>query len=148
MNFIILIGLQASGKSSFFKQNFCDSHIRINLDMLKTRRKEECLVKTCLEISQPFVVDNTNPGMMDRKKYFEWAKGYQTKITGYYFQSSITDCLERNRNRIGQVPDVALKATHKKIELPQYQEGFDELYFVYMDRIGGFVVKEWMAEEN
>jgi predicted kinase len=39
MQLVILIGIQGSGKSSFFKERFVDTHIRINLDMLKTRRR-------------------------------------------------------------------------------------------------------------
>ncbi|MEO1133121.1 MAG: ATP-binding protein, partial [Cyanobacteria bacterium J06639_1] len=58
MQAIIFIGIQASGKSTFFAQKFADTHVRINLDMLKTRHREKCLLETCLEIGQPFVVDN------------------------------------------------------------------------------------------
>ena len=39
MEIIILMGIQASGKSTFYRQKFADSHIRINLDMLKTRHR-------------------------------------------------------------------------------------------------------------
>ncbi len=34
---VILVGMQGSGKSTFFKQRFVDTHSRINLDMLQTR---------------------------------------------------------------------------------------------------------------
>jgi hypothetical protein len=36
MHAILLIGLQASGKSTFFRERFSDTHVRINLDMLRT----------------------------------------------------------------------------------------------------------------
>jgi predicted kinase len=36
MEAIILIGIQASGKSTFFQQQFFATHVRINLDSLKT----------------------------------------------------------------------------------------------------------------
>ena len=45
MELIIFIGLQAAGKSTFYKKNFSDIHIRINLDMLRTRHREKfCLM--------------------------------------------------------------------------------------------------------
>ena len=34
---IIFIGLQASGKSSFYRQKFVDSHIRLTMDMLNAQ---------------------------------------------------------------------------------------------------------------
>ena len=37
MQLIIFVGLQSSGKSTFYLDKFIDSHIRLNLDMLKTR---------------------------------------------------------------------------------------------------------------
>jgi len=41
MELIIFIGIQATGKSEFYKRRFYNTHIRINLDMLKTRNKEK-----------------------------------------------------------------------------------------------------------
>jgi len=35
MEAIIFIGIQATGKSTFFQQRFFATHVRINLDMLK-----------------------------------------------------------------------------------------------------------------
>jgi len=33
---VIFTGIQASGKSTFYKEQFSRTHIRINLDMLRT----------------------------------------------------------------------------------------------------------------
>jgi len=40
MQIIIFIGIPASGKSSFYKELFFNSHIRISMDLLNTRNKE------------------------------------------------------------------------------------------------------------
>ena len=69
MEAIIFIGLQAAGKSSFYRLRFIDSHIRLNLDMLRTRHREQLLFRACLEAKQPVVIDNTNPGKLDREIY-------------------------------------------------------------------------------
>ena len=61
MEALIFVGLQASGKSTFYKERFFTTHLRINLDMLRTRHRERLLIGACLEAKQPFVVDNTNP---------------------------------------------------------------------------------------
>jgi len=54
------------------------------------------------------------------------------KVVGYYFDSTVRQCVARNRRRTGkaQVPDVAIFATTKKLVPPSYSEGFDELFRV------------------
>jgi hypothetical protein len=60
MQAIVFSDIQASGKSTFFKEHFADTHVRINLDMLHTRHREALLLGACIEARQPLVVDNTN----------------------------------------------------------------------------------------
>lgn len=145
MEAIIFIGIQATGKSTFYKERFFRSHVRINLDMLKTRHRERLLFSACIEMKQPFVVDNTNPTRNDRKKYIDLAKENKFKIIGYYFSSEIYQSLERNRNRseIEQIPERGIKGTYSNLELPDYIEGFDELYYVKTNENGGFNVYGW-----
>ena len=149
MDAIIFIGIQASGKSEFYKQRFVDTHIRINLDMLKTRRREEIIVDACIAAKQPFVVDNTNPAKKDRKRYIDKAKPAGFKTIGYYFRSSVQESMERNkkRNAAERVPDAAIKATAAKLELPGFDEGFDELYYVRIGDDGAFVIEEYRDDE-
>ncbi len=132
MEIIIFIGLQGAGKSSFYKEKFIDTHIRINLDMLKTRHREKILFNACLEAKQPLVIDNTNPTIMDRSRYIELAKAKQFQVIGYYFKSSLEECKKRNsqRNKKQRIPLVGILDTYKKLEVPNYQEGFDRLYYV------------------
>lgn len=40
MQLIIFMAIQVSGKSSFYLLNLYQSHLRIHLDMLKTRHPE------------------------------------------------------------------------------------------------------------
>ena len=147
MNAVICIGMQASGKSTFFQRRFVDSHVRINLDMLKTRNREQRLIETCISIEQPFVVDNTNPTCADRARYITRAQEAGFKVTGYYFQSSIEACKTRNaaRPESALIPLKGLLGTHAKLELPSFDEGFDELFYVRIDDDGRFVVEEWQA---
>lgn len=148
MEAIILIGIQASGKSTFYRDRFFDTHIRINLDMLKTRHREKCFLNACLAAKQPFVVDNTNPAREDRRRYIEPAKAAKFTVTGYYLQSKVDDCKNRNENRPeGQVVRVeGLLGTYSRLELPRMDEGFDKLYYVKVSGDGGFLVEEWKDE--
>lgn len=135
MELIIFIGCQASGKSTFFKQYFSDTHIRLNLDMLKTRHRENILFQACLDAKQKFVVDNTNPSKLDRKKYIQQAKNAHFKVVAYYFESCLDDALLRNEQREGKakIPRVGVISTFKKLETPEFAEGFDEIYQVSID---------------
>jgi len=83
MEAVIFIGIQGSGKTTFFRERFFDTHVRINLDMLRTRRREALLFKCCLEAGQRFVVDNTNPTPQDRRRYIEPARAKGFRVIGY-----------------------------------------------------------------
>ncbi|MGM1048830.1 MAG: AAA family ATPase [Bacillota bacterium] len=132
MECVIFIGIQASGKSTFYKEKFFKTHIRINLDMLRTRNREDVYLAASIEAKQPFVVDNTNPTIDDRKKYIDIARKNKFKVVGYYFEPDYELSYARNEQREGKekVREVGLKSTLKKLQIPKYDEGFDELYFV------------------
>src|SRR5437660_11219326 len=99
MQCVILCGVQGSGKSTFYRERFFDTHVRINLDMLRTRHRENLLVRACVAMKQPFVVDNTNATAADRGKYIALAKPAGFGVSGYYFESKIDDVLRRNEQR-------------------------------------------------
>jgi hypothetical protein len=130
MQLIVFIGVQAAGKSTFFKQNFVDTHIRINLDMLKTRHREQILFQACLEAKQPLVIDNTNPTRSDRARYVLPAKAAHFQAIAYYFDTSLADALTRNAARQARIPEVGIRATFQKLQQPEFSEYFDEIYHV------------------
>lgn len=148
MEAVVLIGLQASGKSSFCRERLFDSHVRINLDMLRTRNREKVLIDACHEAKQPYVVDNTNPTRDDRVVYIQAAKAAGFRVVGYYFASKVEDCKTRNSQRpAGQVvPLKGLLGTYGRLQLPERDEGFDALHYVSINTDGGFSVDEWADE--
>lgn len=126
---------------------FFNSHVRISLDLLSTRNKEDQFLKTSLATQAAFVVDNTNPTKAERKKYIELAKERKYEIIGYYFDTLLDDALVRNLSREGKekIPEVGIKGCHRKLELPEYTEGFDKLYIV-KSRNMKFHIEEWKYE--
>jgi predicted kinase len=147
MDAVVFVGIPGSGKSSFFNERFFSTHVRISLDLLKTRHREQRLIEVCVGTVQRFVIDNTNPTRIERRKYIEAARAARYSVIGFYFQSKIEDCLRRNRERpdLERVPEVAVLSTAKKMELPSKSEGFDQLFYVRMED-GRFVVEEWQDE--
>jgi predicted kinase len=144
MEAIVFIGIQASGKSTFYKEWFFKTHMRISLDMLKTRTRENILLEACIAAKQPFVVDNTNPTIEDRRKYIEKAKENRFKIIGYFFQTTSSEAAARNKDRSGKevVPLAAIYGTNKKLQLPSYEEGFEEIYYVRIGENNKFIIEE------
>ena len=144
MEAVIFCGIQGSGKSTFFKQRFTDTHIRINLDMLRTRRREAILLNACLEAKQRFVVDNTNPTIEARSRYTEPALAAGFNLVGFYFDISVGDAIKRNLNRPKKerVLPGSIVTTHKGLEPPTKREGFDRIYVARIDGTGGFLVEK------
>lgn len=147
MEAVLFIGIQATGKSSFFRTRFFDTHVRINLDMLRTRHRERLLLAACIEGKQPFVVDGTNPSAAERARYIVPARAAGFRVVGYVFLSSLGAALERNAARVGaaRIPDAGLRNAYARLELPTRAEGFDELHRVRLDDRGGFAVEAWDA---
>ncbi len=148
MEAIIFVGIQASGKSSFYRERFFDTHLRINLDMLKTRNREQILLHACIEAKQPFVIDNTNPSAEGRARYIGPARSAGFRVLGHYFHAPVTEALDRNKERTGKdrIPEKGIFGTQKRLHVPSFEEGFDALYRVRIDEEGRFVVEEWSDE--
>ncbi|TPE45828.1 AAA family ATPase [Pontibacter mangrovi] len=147
MQAIIFCGIQASGKSTFYKERFFNSHVRISLDQLRTRHRERLFLDTCLKSQMRFVVDNTNPTRAERAKYIRMAKAAKYEVIGYFFESGSGDAVRRNSQRSGRflVPVKGIYGTHKRLEKPTLSEGFDKLYVVQLMPWGEYEV--WQVPE-
>ena len=147
MEAVILVGIQASGKSTFYRQRFFDTHVRISRDMLRTKNREQLLMEACLLGKQPFVIDNTNPTAEERARYVAAARGAGFRVIGYFFRTEPRAAIARNKLREGRavIPIPGILGTYKKLEEPQMEEGFDELYTVTLTPFNEFVVEPFTA---
>jgi len=138
MEAVVFVGAQGAGKTSFYRERFLESHVRISLDMLKSRRREQLLLAACLEAKQPFVVDNTNPQPRDRARYVVPARAAGFRPVAYFFEASLREALARNSERQGRqkVPVPGVVNTFKKLQFPSPQEGFDAVYVVTLSSDG------------
>jgi predicted kinase len=141
---VIFIGVQGAGKSTFYRERFFDTHVRINLDMLRTRHRERLLLDACLAAGQSFVVDNTNPTATDRARYLIPARQHGFRIIAYFFKVDLRDAMRRNRLRPGEknIPAVGVTSTFRKLQPPAKAEGFDQILSVTLNQLGEFAVAE------
>lgn len=154
MELVLMIGLQASGKSSFVRQNFHDSHVVVSKDHFRNNRRPEArqreLIRDALEHGSNVVVDNTNPRPEDRLPLIGIGRECGARIVGYYFEPSIRESVARNQTRIGKarVPNVAIFATAKKLTPPSHAEGYDRLYRVASHAGERFEVTPWPRDSG
>jgi len=132
MEAVLFCGIQGSGKTTFYKEQFFKTHLRLSLDLLHTRNKETRFLQTCFATYQRFVVDNTNPTIAERQRYLLLAKAARFKTIGYFFDTALHEAILRNSQRVGkeQIPIAGIKGTYNKLQVPAYSEGFDQLYTV------------------
>jgi predicted kinase len=136
VDLVVFVGLQASGKSTFYRERFAATHEHVSKDLFRNNRnrnrRQTQLIEAALGAGSPVVVDNTNPTPEDRRPLINLGREHGARIVGYHFDSPTRECVERNGRRSGKdrVPAVAVYATAAKLVPPSYEEGFDALFAV------------------
>ncbi len=145
MEAILLIGISGSGKTTFYRRRFFSTHVRISLDLVRTRRRERLLVEACLAGGQWFVIDNTNVRFVERAAFLAVCRPARFRVIGYEFEPDLAGAIARNRLRAGRarVPDKAVRAMYRRLEPPMRSEGFDALYHVRLLGPEQYEVVEW-----
>lgn len=130
---IIFVGLQAAGKSTWYRNHFAATHVHVSKDLMPNARsrdtKQQQLVEQALAAGRSVVVDNTNPTPAVRAPLIAAGRRHGARVIAVFFESSVRDAVARNRAREGKarVPDVAIFVTAKKLVPPSLEEGFDEV---------------------
>ncbi len=143
---VLLVGLQASGKTTFYGQQFASTHEHVSKDNFPNARDRDtrqlAIIEAALARGRSVVVDNTNPTPADRRPVIDLARSHGARVVGYFFESTRRESLGRNRRRErkARVPDVAILATAKRLAPPTLDEGFDEIHRVRLTDAGTFEV--------
>lgn len=124
MECIILIGIPGCGKSTFYKDKYGDTHLRINLDMLGRRNRESAIFEIAVKTKTKIVIDNTNVTIENRKKYIPLLKANSYKIIACYWDPH---CLNYNEKRENPVPKEAIRKYIKEFIIPTFDEGFNKI---------------------
>ena len=132
---IIFVGLQGSGKTTYFERHFASTHSQISKDVQRTADLESALLRECIHASRSFVVDNTNATRAVRARYIQQAKSAGYQVRCYFFDTPVRTAIGRNNHRKDKkpIPVPAILRTAKTLQMPTMEEGFEEVCTVQVE---------------
>ena len=126
---IIFIGLQGSGKTTYFMNHFAATHAHVSRDVQQTAERETAFIRECLGSGRSFVVDDTNATRAARASCIREAQAAGFDVLCYFFDTPVRMAIGRNNHRKDKrpIPVPAILRTAKRLEPPSGEEGFDEI---------------------
>ena len=133
LELLIFVGLQAAGKSTYYRNHLAATHVHVSKDLMTNVRdkdaRQQKLIGGALRAGRSVAVDNTNPTPLSRAPLIALGHSLGAQVVGVFFETIVKDAVARNRVREGKarVPDVAIYVAAKKLVVPTLEEGFDEV---------------------
>lgn len=133
LELIIFVGMQAAGKSTYYREHLAATHVHVSKDLMKNTRnldlRQQQMIEENLAAGRSVVVDNTSPTPAVRAPLIALGRQHGAKVLAFFFEAAVKDAVARNRLREGKarVPDVAMYVTARKLVPPSFDEGFDEV---------------------
>lgn len=139
----VLVGLQASGKTTFCHQ-VLSGYVQVSKDhwpnARNRQRRQLRLIGEALAVGRDVVVDNTNPSKEQWLPLIETARQAGAGVVAYWFAPDLAGSLRRNAERQGRarVPDAGMRAVMARLQRPEVADGFDAVLEVWFNGAGGF----------
>jgi len=149
---VILVGLPAAGKSTFYRRSFASTHRHVSKDLWPNATgrdaRQRRAIDEALAAGASVVVDNTNPTRVERAAIVEAARAHGARVVCYFFEVTTRESVARNAARTGRekVPNVAIFTVAKRLEPPTLEEGFDQLFRLQLTPERTFTVTEIVSE--
>jgi predicted kinase len=147
MELVILVGQQGAGRSTCCRAFLADTHVRVSKDHFRNNRhparRQRQFLEEVLAAGRSAVVDNANGIGQEREELIALCRSFGARLVSY-FESRLEECLRRNRFWAVKehVPDMAVYATRKRLEVPSLAERFDQLLFVRLLGDSRFEVRD------
>lgn len=143
----MLVGLQASGKTTFCREVLGSGYVQVSKDHFPNarnrQRRQLRLLAEALAAGQNVVLDNTNPSPAEWQPLIQAARDAGAKVMAYWFPPDLAGSMRRNAIRAGRsrVPGIGIRATMARLQRPETADGFDGVLAVRFDGGGGFEVR-------
>jgi len=150
----VLVGLQASGKTTFCQRMLSPWYVVVSKAHFRharhPQRRQMHLVEEALSAGRDVVVDNTNPSPQEWAPLIDAARTHGARVVAYWFPPDLAGSLQRNAARPdgARIPEIGLRATLACLLRPRVRDGFDEVFAVEFDGSGGFIVRPAGAESD
>jgi predicted kinase len=133
---IIFIGLQGSGKTTYFMNHFAATHAHVSRDIQQSAERETAIIRECLRSGRSFVVDNTNATRAARAPYIQEATAAGFNVVCYFFDTPLRTAIGRNNHRKDKkpIPVPAILRTAKRLEPPCVEEGIEQIRTITAER--------------
>jgi predicted kinase len=133
---VIFVGLQGSGKTTYFTDHLAGTHEHVSRDIQRTAEQEQALIRECLRAGRSFVIDNTNATREARAPYIQQAKTAGFRVICNFFDTPVRTAIGRNNHRKDKkpIPIPAILRAAKLLEPPSLEEGIDEIRTIKTDR--------------
>lgn len=150
---ILMCGLPGAGKSTYIKQHISGDAIVISRDKIRFSmvkenedyfsKEKEVFKEFIREIKEAMLlkpneiyIDATHLNIASRAKVMKEIGGKEGyKYIVCLINTNINKCIDNNAKRKGRayVPENVIYNMASKAQTPKFEEGFEEIWFVYLE---------------
>lgn len=135
-DFYVMCGVPGSGKTTHSKR-MAEEHglERFSFDEMRCFRLEEFMRPALESIREgkSVILDSTNLRVNVRRKVLQAVAGIPCKKIAVYMDTPLEECIRRNANREARLQDCIIESTHRSLQPPTLDEGWDEIIIIDED---------------
>ena len=139
----VMCGIPGSGKTTTSKRMEKEYGLeRFSFDEMQCFRLEE-FIRPAIEAMQngkSVILDTTNLRINVRAKILKAVEDIPCRKIVVYMDTPLEECIRRNANRECRLQDFIIKSTHRSLQRPTLDEGWDEIIYIKKDGRYGFNV--------
>ena len=141
----ILVGLPASGKSTYAQQHNNSNTVVLSSDEIRKEllHNEQdqsnnsfifgqlySRARAQLDIGNNVIIDATNINVFERARVLQNFRNYNVHKVAIFFDTPIEECIERDKKRERTVGADVIEYYYNKFQKPTKTEGFDEIIII------------------